>query len=67
LAVPITTTHTTTQPSATASARATTSATAAAGPQIVAFLGDSYASGTGASVPSNSWANLVSLEQGWVE
>ena len=59
--------QTTAQPSPMPSASATTSATATAGRQVVAFLGDSYALGTGASVPSKSWANLVSLKQGWVE
>jgi acyl-CoA thioesterase I len=54
-------TQTTTQPSPTPSASAT------AGPQIVAFLGDSYAAGTGASTQSKRWADLVSLKQGWVE
>jgi lysophospholipase L1-like esterase len=54
-------TQTTTQPSPTPSASAT------AGPQIVAFLGDSYAFGTGASTQSKRWADLVSLKQGWVE
>ena len=40
--------QTTAQPSPTPSASATTSATATAGPQVVAFLGDFYALGTGA-------------------
>src|ERR1035437_1005641 len=65
-AVP-TATQTTVQPSATPSLFATPSATAKTKPPLVAFLGDSYASGTGASGPSKSWANLVSLKQGWVE
>src|SRR5665811_2242846 len=60
-------TQTTTQPSPAPSASATMSATATAGPQVVAFLGDSYASGTGASTQSKRWADLVSLKQGWVE
>jgi lysophospholipase L1-like esterase len=60
-------TQTTTQPSPAPSASATMSATATAGPQIVAFLGDSYASGTGASTQSKRWTDLVSLKQGWVE
>jgi lysophospholipase L1-like esterase len=54
-------TQTMTQPSPAPSASAT------AGPQIVAFLGDSYAFGTGASTQSKRWADLVSLKQGWVE
>jgi len=45
---------------------ATPSASASAGPQVVAFLGDSYASGSGASTQSKRWVNLVSLDQGWV-
>ena len=53
--------QTTAQSSPTPSAPATTSATATAGPQIVAFLGDSYAFGTGASTQSKRWADLVSL------
>ena len=66
-AVPTATQTTTTQPSPAPAARATASATATAGPQIVAFLGDSYAFGTGASTQSKRWADLVSLKQGWVE
>jgi lysophospholipase L1-like esterase len=62
-----TSTQTTTQPSLAPSASATTSVTTTAGPQTVAFLGDSYASGTGASTQSKRWADLVSLKQGWVE
>ena len=34
---------------------------------MVAFLGDSYAAGAGASAPANGWADRVSLQQGWVE
>jgi len=44
----------------------TASATTARRP-VVTFLGDSYAAGAGASAPSKSWADLVSLHQGWVE
>jgi lysophospholipase L1-like esterase len=62
-----TTTQTTTQTSPAPSASATASPTATAGPQVVAFLGDSYAFGTGASTQSKRWADLVSLKQGWVE
>ena len=57
----------TTTPSPAPSASATASPTARAGPQVVAFLGDSYAFGTGASTQSKRWADLVSLKQGWVE
>ena len=57
----------TTTPSPTPSASATASPTATAGPQVVAFLGDSYAFGTGASTQSKRWADLVSLKHGWVE
>ena len=60
-------TQTTTQPSPAPSASVTASPTATAGPQVVAFLGDSYAFGTGASTQSKRWADLVSLKQGWVE
>jgi lysophospholipase L1-like esterase len=60
-------TQTTTQISPAPSASATASPTATAGPQVVAFLGDSYAFGTGASTQSKRWADLVSLKQGWVE
>ena len=42
-------------------------ASARTGPKIVAFLGDSYAFGHGASGPSKRWTHLVSLKQGWVE
>ena len=56
-----TTIQTTVQPSPTPSASAKTA------PQRVAFLGDSYAFGHGASEPSKRWANLVSLNKGWSE
>ena len=45
----------------------TPSASARTGPKLVAFLGDSYAFGHGASGPSKRWTDLVSLKQGWVE
>jgi lysophospholipase L1-like esterase len=45
----------------------TLSASARTGPKLVAFLGDSYAFGRGASGPSKRWTDLVSLKQGWVE
>jgi lysophospholipase L1-like esterase len=43
------------------------SASAKTAPQRVAFLGDSYAFGHGASQPSKRWANLVSASKGWRE
>lgn len=49
------------QPSPTPPASATTR------PRLVAFLGDSYAFGHGASGPSKRWVNLVSLNKGWSE
>jgi acyl-CoA thioesterase I len=54
------TTRPSVQPSPTPSASATIR------PQIAAFLGDSYASGVGASRASNRWVNLLSRHQGWV-
>ena len=43
-------------------------ATATTAPQpVVAFLGDSYAAGSGASAPSHGWTDRVSLHLGWVE
>jgi lysophospholipase L1-like esterase len=45
----------------------TPSASARTGPKLVAFLGDSYAFGHGASGPSKRWTDLVSMKQGWVE
>ena len=46
----------------------TPSASATTAPQpVVAFLGDSYAAGTGASAPSNGWTDRVSQHLGWVE
>jgi acyl-CoA thioesterase I len=43
------------------------SASATHRPLLVAFLGDSYAFGHGASKPSKRWANLVSVNKGWSE
>jgi lysophospholipase L1-like esterase len=43
----------------------TPSASATTRPLLVAFLGDSYAFGHGASQPSKRWANLVSVTKGW--
>ncbi|MFB2586597.1 SGNH/GDSL hydrolase family protein [Herbiconiux liukaitaii] len=34
---------------------------------VVAFYGDSYTLGTGASDPSHRWSTVVSLERGWNE
>ena len=45
----------------------TPSASTTTGPKLVAFLGDSYAFGHGASGPSKRWTDLVSMKQGWVE
>lgn len=59
-AVPVTL-QITAQPSVQPSASTTT------GAQVVAFLGDTYALGTGASDPSKSWAALVSAQKGWTE
>jgi lysophospholipase L1-like esterase len=59
--------QTTTQPSGAPSAGPATTATTAAGRPVVAFLGDSYAAGTGASAASKSWTDLVSADKGWVE
>jgi lysophospholipase L1-like esterase len=43
-----------------------TAATPGAGP-LVAFYGDSYTLGTGASDPSLRWSTLISDERGWNE
>lgn len=43
-----------------------TAATPGAGP-LVAFYGDSYTLGTGASDPSLRWSTLISEERGWNE
>ena len=34
---------------------------------VVAFYGDSYTLGTGASDPSKRWSRIISAERGWVE
>lgn len=39
---------------------------AASGP-VVAFYGDSYTLGTGASSPSKRWSTRISVERGWNE
>ena len=60
-------TQMTMQPSQAPSVSPTPSATAGAARPVAVFLGDSYASGTGASRPSKRWVDLVSLDKGWVE
>ena len=62
-----TSTQMTMQPSQAPSVSPTPSATAGAARPVAVFLGDSYASGTGASRPSKRWVDLVSLDKGWVE
>lgn len=44
-----------------------TASTSTSGWPLVAFLGDSYAFGIGASTGSKRWSTLVSLDQGWTE
>jgi lysophospholipase L1-like esterase len=63
------TTSASAQPSPTPSARPLPPppASATRAGQIVAFLGDSYAAGAGASRPSNGWTYRVSHHLGWVE
>jgi lysophospholipase L1-like esterase len=34
---------------------------------VVAFYGDSYTLGTGASEPANRWSTIISAERGWTE
>lgn len=41
--------------------------TARPGQPVVAFYGDSYTLGTGASDPSKRWSTIVSHERGWFE
>ena len=43
-----------------------TAGTAATGPRV-AFYGDSYTLGTGASDPARRWSSIVSAERGWNE
>jgi acyl-CoA thioesterase-1 len=50
----------TTSESATPSAPATP-------PKSVVFIGDSYAQGTGSSVPGNRWVSKLSYNMGWTE
>jgi len=61
-ALPMPTVSASAQPTPTPPASTTT-----APRPVVAFLGDSYAAGAGASAPANGWADRVSLQQGWVE
>ncbi|MGW9182271.1 SGNH/GDSL hydrolase family protein [Agromyces sp. NPDC055661] len=37
------------------------------GQVVVAFYGDSYTRGTGASAPEHRWSTIVALERGWWE
>jgi lysophospholipase L1-like esterase len=37
------------------------------GAPLVAFYGDSYTLGTGASVPANRWSSVISTGRGWSE
>ena len=39
----------------------------ASGETVVAFYGDSYTRGTGASAPDNRWSTIVSAERDWTE
>lgn len=39
----------------------------AADAPVVAFYGDSYTRGTGASSPEKRWSTIVSAERGWIE
>ena len=43
------------------------SAARAPGETVVAFYGDSYTRGTGASAPDNRWSTIVSAERDWTE
>ena len=36
-------------------------------PSLTAFIGDSYAAGTGATSPQRRWTTLVAADQGWRE
>nr|WP_232498282.1 SGNH/GDSL hydrolase family protein [Agromyces humatus] len=42
-------------------------ASPSAGQVVVAFYGDSYTRGTGASSPERRWSTIVSAERGWFE
>ena len=56
------------QPTPTLTPTPAPSVSATTAPQpVVAFLGDSYAAGAGASSPSKGWTDLVSHHLGWVE
>ncbi|MET1053282.1 MAG: SGNH/GDSL hydrolase family protein, partial [Mycetocola sp.] len=52
---------------ACSAAPADDTAAAPAGQPVVAFYGDSYTLGTGASDPSKRWSTLICAERGWTE
>lgn len=52
---------------ATASSSPTSSAPSSGEGPLVAFYGDSYTLGTGASDPSERWSSLISARHGWRE
>jgi len=55
-------------PASVAVPTAKPSATKTAAPKtVVAFIGDSYTSGTGATVPTKRWSTLLSSSMGWTE
>jgi lysophospholipase L1-like esterase len=59
-----------TAPAATSGDDGTTAATTDAPPRatpLVAFYGDSYTLGTGASDPANRWSTIICAERGWTE
>ena len=49
------------------STAASTATTAPAGSAVVAFYGDSYTRGTGASSRAARWSTIVSVERAWTE
>jgi len=53
--------------SATSGSTATDSPSPATGGPRVAFYGDSYTLGTGASDPAKRWSTVISAERGWDE
>ncbi|MET0715273.1 MAG: SGNH/GDSL hydrolase family protein [Mycetocola sp.] len=52
---------------ACSAAPADDTAAAPAGQPVVAFYGDSYTLGTGASDPSKRWSTLICADRGWAE
>lgn len=48
-------------------ARSTAAGSSAAGSPVVAFYGDSYTRGTGATSRAARWSTIVSTERGWTE